>query len=509
LYSLSGEHLTFVLCIRKFLMKSTIFSVLFLLLLSLSNIQAIDCNNNRTAPASAPYRWIPNQELKILFLKGDFTERERKGLKEAMDNWQQVLPQTGSGITLKDAGEHSSEEICDGCILVKRDPNMPKGYDGYIKLIKQKNGYYMVGIVTIKANIHKPNQLRDILHHELGHAFGLLDCPTCQSGTTVMNHFRRVSINGIPIFGGSSKLAKAPTPCDVQLVANGYKLNPTGSAPTNISSHGNIGNLTNQTVEIERPITEEDLDTTAPERGVGKEVIESAKEYQKPLSPQEKRLVDLLIAEEAENVAALNNYTFKREVTVKTIDKDGKVSGIYSRISNIVFDDAGNRVEKIIFFPPSTLKRLVMSKEDVDDFSGVQMLGIERNKINKYHIIPNGIEPINGINYRVFKVIPADLNQAKLKGERVFYGTVWADEKSSNIVKLKGKALPEGNQRFPTFETKRALIDGKYWFPVYTSADEILNFPNLKVHMRVTIRYSDYKRFRSELRIIDDDYAQK
>ena len=33
---------------------------------------------------------------------------------------------------------------------------------------------------------------------------------------------------------------------------------------------------------------------------------------------------------------------------------------------------------------------------------------------------------------------------------------------------------PEGKQRFPTFETYREQIDGKYWFPTYTYADDDL-----------------------------------
>jgi hypothetical protein len=47
--------------------------------------------------------------------------------------------------------------------------------------------------------------------------------------------------------------------------------------------------------------------------------------------------------------------------------------------------------------------------------------------------------------------------KAKRTGERVFYGRLWVDEASMRIVRVRGKALPEGNQRFPGFETDRKL----------------------------------------------------
>ena len=42
------------------------------------------------------------------------------------------------------------------------------------------------------------------------------------------------------------------------------------------------------------------------------------------------------------------------------------------------------------------------------------------------------------------------------------------------IVKAKGKGVPEFEKRFPTFETYREQIDGRYWFPTYTYADDEL-----------------------------------
>jgi len=57
------------------------------------------------------------------------------------------------------------------------------------------------------------------------------------------------------------------------------------------------------------------------------------------------------------------------------------------------------------------------------------------------------------------------------------------DDQDLQIVKTYGKAVPDYRRRneenlFPRFETYRENIDGKYWFPTYTRADDILHFKN-------------------------------
>ena len=46
-------------------------------------------------------------------------------------------------------------------------------------------------------------------------------------------------------------------------------------------------------------------------------------------------------------------------------------------------------------------------------------------------------------------------------------------------MKTKGKGVPETKKnKFPTVETYREHIDGRYWFPTYSYADEELIFEN-------------------------------
>ena len=86
------------------------------------------------------------------------------------------------------------------------------------------------------------------------------------------------------------------------------------------------------------------------------------------------------------------------------------------------------------------------------------------------------------------------------------------DDHDFQIVRMAGKSVPDihpkkrgkGNENlFPKFTTYREQVDGKYWFPTYTIADDMLNFKKAPaVHIREIVKYTNYKRFGSKSRII-------
>ena len=162
---------------------------------------------------------------------------------------------------------------------------------------------------------------------------------------------------------------------------------------------------------------------------------------------------------------------------------------------NLLFH--GSRIEKIISFAKPTLKRLAITKEDIEDIAGTQMPGLETARLDYYLISNAGGETVDGTDYLLFRIAPADLAKAKIEHERVFNGLAWVDPDTMKIVKLKGRALPEGNQRFPLFETMRASIDKTHFFPVSTFADDVLEFPGFNIRMRMSVRYSEFKKFTS------------
>ena len=97
----------------------------------------------------------------------------------------------------------------------------------------------------------------------------------------------------------------------------------------------------------------------------------------------------------------------------------------------------------------------------------------------------------------------AALKKSKLP-ERYFQGRVWVDDQDLQIVKARGKGVPEFDQRFPTFETYREQIDGKYWFPTYSYADDQLNFKSGQtVRLRMRVKFTDFERLRGRATVIE------
>jgi len=87
---------------------------------------------------------------------------------------------------------------------------------------------------------------------------------------------------------------------------------------------------------------------------------------------------------------------------------------------------------------------------------------------------------------------------------RAFRGEVFVRASDQRVVRVRGKSLPEGEQRFPAFETRRERVDGTHFFPAYTHADDLLVFPRTRVRMRMTVRYSDYRRFLGKVNIVEE-----
>src|SRR5689334_2371894 len=214
------------------------------------------------------------------------------------------------------------------------------------------------------------------------------------------------------------------------------------------------------------------------------------------------KIIHAFTSKETEFRKALAEYAFKRDATIQTIGAAGEVTGEYHRVSSFVFTDQNERFEKITYFPPPTLTELVFTQEDLDDLGGVQPFALEADKIDQYDFKYAGKEQVDELQTYVFDVAPKVL--PKKISDRRFEGRIWVDQDDLQIVKVRGKAVPQGKQRFPLFETYRQQIDGHYWFPTYTSADDELVFPKGQVvHIRMVVRYTDYKHFGSKVKVTE------
>lgn len=238
------------------------------------------------------------------------------------------------------------------------------------------------------------------------------------------------------------------------------------------------------------------------------DAIQTANIRPHPLAPAEiDRIIRTLAAKETQFRNALNQYTFKRDAVVQTVGMGGQISGEFRRTSNFIFNPDGTRYERVLFAPMATLTEIQITPEDLEDLGGVQPFALEASKIDRYNFNYLGEERIDELDLYVFDVAPKTI--PKKVSERFFQGRIWVDTHDLQIVKARGKGVPEGDQRFPTFETYREQIDNKYWFPTYTYADDQLVFKTGQVvRVRMRVRYTDYKLPRTQVEIVEDDNVE-
>ncbi|HVQ36115.1 MAG TPA: hypothetical protein VMS31_01185 [Pyrinomonadaceae bacterium] len=224
------------------------------------------------------------------------------------------------------------------------------------------------------------------------------------------------------------------------------------------------------------------------------------------MSPAEiDRILRAFTAKETEFRLALNQYSFKRDAVLQSIGMGGQVTGEYHRVSFFTFDDQGNRYEKISFFPMPSFG--AVTQEDLNDLGGIQPFALEPSKLSKYDIRYVGKEKIDELNLYVFDVTPKVVPDPKKSKERLFVGRVWVEDQDLQIVKTKGKGVPETKiNKFPVVETYREQFGGKYWFPTYSYADEELLYDSGDtLHVRMKVRYSDFAPARADVKIIEVD----
>jgi hypothetical protein len=214
------------------------------------------------------------------------------------------------------------------------------------------------------------------------------------------------------------------------------------------------------------------------------------------------QIIQRFAQREAEFKRERDNFTYEQTFLIQTLDDAGQPDGEYRMSSDIVFTPSGKRYEKVTYAPPPTLERITLSEQDFNDLKNVQPFVLTTSELPKYNVTYVGREQVDELHTYVFDVEPKIIE----KNQRYFQGRIWVDDKDLEIVKTFGKAVPDirkGNSEnvFPRFETYRENIEGDYWFPTYTRADDYLNFRSGSVHIRMTVRYTNYKRFGVTVRI--------
>ncbi len=214
------------------------------------------------------------------------------------------------------------------------------------------------------------------------------------------------------------------------------------------------------------------------------------------LTPEE--IIRRFSAKETEFYEAWMQYTYHQTAEVRVLS----VNGLPKReqmttISDIVFKDDGTREIRVLR-RAGGLRSVIYTMQDEEVINNLQPFALTEKELPLYDLNSEGKEKVDELFCYVFSVKPKST-----KGDKLYFeGKIWVDDQDLQIVRTVGKPVPQKkSNQFPEFETIRQMIDGQYWFPVWTHAEDRLRFQRDTVHIEETITYEDYKRFGSKATI--------
>jgi len=230
---------------------------------------------------------------------------------------------------------------------------------------------------------------------------------------------------------------------------------------------------------------------------------------EEPTEAEIQEIIANFAAKEAEFAGARESYTYRQTVRVHELDQSGSVRGRHEMVTDIIFGPDGERTERVVHAPVTTLRNIQLTPEDEQDLRNVQPFVLTTKDIPNYHVRYLGKQMLDEIPCYTFAVKPKKME----KGERYFQGLVWVDDRDLQIVKTYGRGVgllkKNYDNQFPKFETYREQIDGQYWFPTYTIANDTLMFQSGPQPIRMVVKYEDYKQFTSAVKVTYGDAVEE
>ena len=219
-----------------------------------------------------------------------------------------------------------------------------------------------------------------------------------------------------------------------------------------------------------------------------------------PKGTTAQEIIQKFTAKEKQFKEARKRCTYRQVVKIEAFDGD-KPQGEYQQVADVALDAKGNKVKSVVFAPQPTMS---VSPEDLSDTESRLHWTLSTDELPEYNVAYQGTQQEDDLQTYVFDVTPKQIE----KGKRYFQGRLWVDDRDFQIVKMQGKSVPDilpkkkgkgGENLFPKFTTFREQIDGKYWFPTYSLTDDTLHFTATDVHIKGTVKATDYKCPDSEL----------
>ena len=216
----------------------------------------------------------------------------------------------------------------------------------------------------------------------------------------------------------------------------------------------------------------------------------------KELTPEE--IIKAFSEKETEFYEAWMQYSYRQNAEIQVLAVNGRPTRErMSIVSEVVFNDDGTREVRIVQ-RAGRLRSVGWTEEDSERHNNILPFALAAKDLPLYQLKYEGKERADELDCHVFSVKPKST-----KGGRLYFqGRIWVDDQDLQIVRTLGKPVPQSrDNQFPEFETIRQIVDDKYWFPVWTHADSVLNFSSQSVRIEETITYEDYKRFGAKATI--------
>jgi hypothetical protein len=235
--------------------------------------------------------------------------------------------------------------------------------------------------------------------------------------------------------------------------------------------------------------------TPKPKREVKRIPVEATPEP--PPIPVEE-IIKRFTENDAELVRIRNASTYRVSVRLQEYDQKDEPAGELRLVKEIGFAADGKPIEKVVEAPPSTLKRIRLEPEDVDDLAGLPPFMLPASQLANYDVTYSGIQPVDELNTYAFKIRPKQLSRTK----RFFEGVIWVDDRDFTIVRTYGQFVSEVDDDsvllpFKLIETFREYVAEKYWLPSFLRSEETIHWKEgpaeASARVRLTIRYTDYK----------------
>jgi hypothetical protein len=217
------------------------------------------------------------------------------------------------------------------------------------------------------------------------------------------------------------------------------------------------------------------------------------------LSPDE--IIKRAAANERKLKSDERDFFYRQDILVQTFGEANSVTAQLHRVSEMTYDSLGNRVERIIEYPPSPLTvPLGVLQPDFRTLLGVDQFFLTPDIVPSYSVKFGGGQKVDDLNTYMFEIEPANPKRfpKRDKDDHPFKGTIWIDEQDFLIVKFEGRAMTAKDEsaRFPKFECYRENVEQNVWLPSLVYARDVLDLKRVDLPIMIEIKYSGYKRIK-------------